>query len=163
MKRQIAGLTTCFILLGIYAFIRAYKPTEYKGKAFVYKQILITKKLNVSLTKDNVKQYIYKNEFKFPSIVIKQCWVESAHLKSLKTKRDNNIMGLRIAKSRKTTAIAERDSFAVYGNWKECLDDYLLLQQTSFMGKTETQYYSWLKKYYAQDTTYIATVKNTLE
>jgi len=113
------------------------------------------------LNEVNVWNYINYLELKCPKIVLKQCLLESGNFKSGLVKSNNNILGLRCAKSRPYTYIGKKYGYAVFTDWKSCIDDYKLLQDKHFKGETYKEYYYWLSRSYAQDPLYIQKLKNT--
>ena len=161
MTRQTAFVPVFIVLLS-YSVLCGYSNNTLEKAEQIQttnkKENIIKEKLDLQLTIFNVKKYIYENNFKCPVIVIKQCLWESGHLTSYRAVNDNNIIGLRKAKGRKTYATGERNQHATFNSWQECLKDYYLLQ-LQFKGNTEQEYYLWLKPY-AEDSTYIPKIKN---
>jgi len=101
---------------------------------------------------------------KYPHIVLAQAKVESGHYKSRIFKQNNNLFGMRRARIRVTTAQGDKDTFAYYRDWMDCVYDYAMYQ-TSVMCNvsSEEQYLQKLGEKYAQDTIYIPALKAIIE
>jgi hypothetical protein len=101
---------------------------------------------------------------KYPHIVLAQAKVESGNFKSRIFKQNNNLFGMRKAHVRVTTAQGDKDTFAYYRDWMDCVYDYAMYQ-TSVMCNvsSEEQYMAKLAEKYAQDTTYMPALKAVIE
>jgi uncharacterized FlgJ-related protein len=113
-----------------------------------------------SLCELNVYRYIKSIKLDCPEIVLRQCLLESGFFTSNLCKTNNNILGMKCAKSRPYTYIGEKNGYANFKNWKSCIDDYKLLQDKHYRGKTKEDYYKWLSKFYAEDPNYIKRLKS---
>ena len=99
-----------------------------------------------SQTINEVWNYAYKLGIKHHDIVMAQVILESNHLKSNIFKKNNNLIGMKLAKQRYTTAIGkDANGFAIYENWKWCLRDYLIYQNKYYTNDNE-DYYDFLKR-----------------
>ena len=96
-------------------------------------------------------------------IVYAQAIIESGSFKSGLCRNNNNIFGMRLAHSRKTTAIGTRHGYAKYEDWKRSVDDYVLFQN-SLKKMTREQYLKYLNKRYSATQNYsfllLKTIKN---
>lgn len=112
-------------------------------------------------TKENLQQYILTKRIIHPEIVFAQAVLETGNFSSRIFRENHNLFGMRLAKKRRTLAIGERYNHAVYNNWMESVDDYLLWQQQ--FKKTplelEKHYYRLLDRIYAEDPNYVKVVK----
>lgn len=99
-----------------------------------------------SQTINEVWNYAYKLGIKHHDIVIGQVILESNHLKSDIFKKNNNLIGMKLAKQRHTTAIgSDANGFAIYQDWKWCLRDYLIYQNKYYTNDNE-DYYDFLDR-----------------
>jgi len=110
-------------------------------------------------SQEALKQYILEQGILHPEIVYAQAVLETGRFTSRIFLENNNLFGMRLAKKRYTLAIGERYAHAVYNNWQESVDDYLLWQrQWKRPIETEAQYLRLLDKVYAEDPHYIKVV-----
>ena len=116
----------------------------------------IHSKKKVPLTKEQLKREIKKLNILFPEIVYKQAIYETGHLKSNIYKKNKNMFGMRLAKSRKTTAIKTKNKYAVYETWFDSLIDYKLWQDNvpNKFKQTTKLYLSYLNSVYSKTDNY---------
>lgn len=112
-------------------------------------------------TRNNLKCYLLEKGILHPEIVYAQAVLETGGFTSRIFKENHNLFGMKLAKRRRTLATGERYNHAVYNNWQESVDDYLLWQQQFKITpiQTERQYYRLLDRIYAEDPHYIKVVK----
>jgi hypothetical protein len=111
----------------------------------------------------DIEETISKFKIKFENIVKAQIILESGNLTSTRAIRDNNIVGMKVAKQRPTTAINE-EGHAIYSSIEDCLIDYALWQsQNAFKCRTEEQYFELLGRIYAEDPKYVEKLKRIIE
>jgi len=111
----------------------------------------------------DIEETISKFNIKFENIVKAQIILESGNLTSIRAIRDNNIVGMKVAKQRPTTAINE-EGHAIYSSIEDCLIDYALWQsQNAFKCRTEEQYLELLGRIYAEDPKYVEKLKRIIE
>jgi hypothetical protein len=101
---------------------------------------------------------------KFPWIPMAQSMLETGKWKSDIFVENNNLFGMREAKSRITTAIGTNKNHAEYNSWRESIYDYAFYQ-SRYLGKiqSEEEYYQYLDASYAEDPSYIKKVKQMVE
>lgn len=145
-----------FMLLLMMSFS---KPKVLYKDRFIKKNILV-EKVNERFSEENLELYIRKCGIKFPHIVMAQAKLESFYFKSNIFNKANNLFGMKVAKSRPTTALKEYSGHAYYDNWMMSVQDYALFQ-SAFLRKirTEEDYYAYLGKNYAGDPSYVAKLK----
>lgn len=91
-----------------------------------------------------------------PDIVLRQIILESGYLTSNLTRTANNPLGMKLAKSRTTTAIGvTKSGFAIYPSIRSALVDYRIYQLYYTRGMTRAQYLEYIKRNYAKDSNYI--------
>jgi hypothetical protein len=101
---------------------------------------------------------------KFPWIPMAQSMIETGQWKSEVFLENNNLFGMREAKSRITTSIGTNLDHAEYNSWRESVYDYAFYQ-SRYLGniKNESEYYQYLNASYAEDPGYIKKVKYIVE
>lgn len=112
-------------------------------------------------TKQALIEYIKEKGIIHPDIVFAQAVLETGNFKSCIFRENNNLFGMKLAKIRETTAIGYNYGHAVYNNWQESVDDYLLWQQMwqKTPIHTEHHYFELLDRLYAEDERYVQTLK----
>ena len=108
------------------------------------------------------KQFVVDCGIKFPDIVIAQA-IQEANFKSQIWKENNNPFGMKVARSRNSTALGENRGHAKFKNWRMAVLDYALMQAV-FARKVTTrqQYFEYLKNY-AGDPNYRDKLKQHLK
>lgn len=104
---------------------------------------------------DSVKHYIDSLNISHPTIVLKQAKIESGNFNSFVFIQNNNMFGMRLAKTRPTVAIGERYGYAIYENWQQSVVDYALLQAWSYRQLSRNEYLNKLGRSYAEDPNYV--------
>lgn len=131
----------------------------YKSHFKFYYQPIRQSVVNPELTITNVKREIINQSLKYPDIVLRQVILESGWLKSQLVKTNNNLLGMKHPKKRKTHSQGEKHGYASFLTWTDCIKDYKLLQ-SRFKGKTKIEYVSWLCSKYAEDSLYQNKLEN---
>jgi uncharacterized FlgJ-related protein len=108
-----------------------------------------------------VKKFIYSLPFTQKEIVLAQSIFESGWFSSKLFKRTNNLFGMKMPKSRETTAIKSSNGYAVYEDWKKSIIDYLLLQKTLNI-TSKSEYYHYLNKRYSENGKYSKNIKSII-
>jgi uncharacterized FlgJ-related protein len=118
----------------------------------------------LAFSQENFYQYIKKCGIKFPHIVMAQALVETARFKSNIFIHSHNAFGMKVAKSRPTTALGESRGHAHYQHWTFSVQDYALFQ-SAFLRKikNEEDYYQYLADNYAEDPNYVSKLKQIAE
>jgi len=130
-------------------------PTEEK--------ILLIKESD-QFTKEKMVTMLQDLNVKFPWIPMAQSIIETGYWRSDIFLENNNLFGMKKAKSRITTATGTNKNHATYKTWRESVYDYAFYQ-SRYLGKvgSEEQYFQFLSASYAEDTTYISKLKNIIE
>ena len=106
---------------------------------------------------NDVNSLLKKYHIKSADTVRLQICLESAYLRSSICKSNKNLIGMRFAPLRKTTAIGERFGCAIYSSYESCIADLKIYQGLYFK---RGDYYSFLERIgYATDPKYIETLK----
>lgn len=109
-----------------------------------------------------VYQQIVSIGIKFPDVALAQAILESGNFKSKIAKENNNFFGMRLPKSRQTTAVGQKSGYARYLSWKDSIRDFKLWQDSLFKKKpnmTRSQYLSYLNRIYSETPNYISRIR----
>ena len=113
------------------------------------------------INKNTLYNEIVEAGIQFPKVVLAQALVESGYFKSKLFKYNNNLFGMRLPKSRKTTAIGKRRHYAVFKHWKSSVMDYKHFQDRIPLKykKSEKTYLNYLKRFYSMSGGYVKKLK----
>ena len=101
---------------------------------------------------------------KYPYIVLAQAKIESGRFTSKVFKQNNNMFGMRKARQRITSAQGEKNTYAFYRDWMECVYDYAMYQSTVMDGiSSEEEYFIKLGERYAEDPGYVSKLKDLIK
>lgn len=78
---------------------------------------------------ENLRWQAERFKIKFVDIFIAQCKHETGNFTSKLFWKNNNLTGMKLPSSRKTTATGEQSGHAFYESWVQCVEDYALWQQ----------------------------------
>lgn len=115
------------------------------------------------IEKEEVLKYMDSVGVKYPEIVWAQAVLETGSFRSKLFRYNNNMFGMRVARSRYTTAVGKRFGYAKYLSWQESIIDYKYFQDR-FIGKirNKNDYFRYLDKYYSGSRKYSKSVKKLL-
>ena len=127
-----------------------------KGK---YEQVLIAETQN-DFTKERFINKIKELNIKHPHIAYAQAMLESGNFTSKIFRENNNMFGMKQARSRINLARSTQYGHAYFDTWEDCLLDFAFHRAT-YLSKlrTENDIYTYLGKYYAEDPGYINKLK----
>lgn len=112
-------------------------------------------------SEEQLISYIKELNIRHPYIVLAQAKVESNNYKSTIFKENHNLFGMKEARVRPHTSIGTRRNHAYYSHWKESVIDYSLWQTTqAYDLKSESEYYAYLSKNYAEAIHYVRVLKD---
>lgn len=117
---------------------------------------------NDTLSLENVKKYLELYRVENRDIVYAQIRLESGNLTSFLTRNNNNFLGMKYPHQRPTTSIGEKNGFANYENWKDCIQDYAIWQSRYAKKLSKEEYFSYLEEVYAESPTYISKLKELI-
>jgi hypothetical protein len=119
--------------------------------------------LKPKLEKEEVLNYMDSLGIEYPEIVWAQAVWETGHFRSKLYVYNNNLFGMRVARSRQHTAIGKRFGYARYLSWQESVLDYKYFQQL-FIGKikSEKDYFRYLDRHYSAGKRYSKSIKKIL-
>ena len=109
-----------------------------------------------------VYQQIVSVGIKFPDVTLAQAILESANFKSKIAVQNNNLFGMRLPKSRETTAVGQKSGYARYLSWKDSVRDFKMWQDSLFKKRpnmTRSQYLNYISRLYSETPNYISRVR----
>ena len=117
-----------------------------------------------SFSKEKMATMLHELNVKYPWIPMAQSMVETGQWKSEVFFENNNLFGMREAKSRITTSIGTNLNHAQYNSWRESVYDYAFYQSRYLASiNTEDEYYQYLNASYAEDPGYVKKIKQAVE
>lgn len=106
-------------------------------------------------TEENLVLELNRSEILYKDVFLAQSILETGHYTSEVFKHGNNLMGMKKAGKRESTAIGTYKGYAKYASWTESLKDYNLWQKYfSHKFKTKEQFLAFLNTRYSQDGSY---------
>ena len=157
MKKLVFGIFFCTFLF--YNLFAPKQMTEYKST-------IISTNLNVMKFKpfsmENLDAYLTLINADHKEIIIRQAILETGFFVSDLFKYNQNLFGMKMPKQRETTAISNRNGYAVYYHWTSSVDDYIVLQQIWKIKRLifyNNGYLTLLLAKYAKDPNYIELLK----
>jgi len=119
--------------------------------------LLLIGKVTKAQTKEEVYQELIRQDIKHPDIVLAQIRLESGNMSSNLYKATRNFAGMKLAKTRETTAGGERYGHAWYNHWADCVADLKIWQDCYYKGGC---YYEFLESIgYAESEEYVNKLK----
>jgi uncharacterized FlgJ-related protein len=150
----LVGITLISFFIGRFAQFKALDKYE---KELV---ILNLEKERNKFTEEKFVELIKDLNMKFPHIVYAQAKIESGNFKSAVFKQNNNLFGMKEAKTRATLSQGTHRGHAYYDTWQESLYDYAMYYNTYLRKiKTEDEYFEYLRQNYAEDKSYVTRLK----
>jgi uncharacterized FlgJ-related protein len=148
----ITAIVGLFFIVTLLSFMESPKVVYVPQKEKVY--IVEYRDKPDKFTKEKLIQYLKDLNIKYPEVVYAQAVMESGNFTSKKFRDDNNLFGMRKAKSRCTVAL-EGGTYAKFKTWRESVIDYALYQ-TTFVKKIKSQseYINHLAENYATGKAY---------
>lgn len=154
-----------FLVITIFTSVVSYFvgiSTGFKNMTEVEKLIVIKK--TDEFSKEKMVQMLKDLNVRFPHIAMAQSIAETGHWKSGIFLENNNMFGMKEAKSRITTAAGTNRNHATYNHWRESIYDYAFYQCRYLGGiKVESEYYQYLNASYAEDPEYVKNIKNIVQ
>ena len=104
---------------------------------------------------NDVKDMLIEFKVQHYKIVLAQIRLESGNLTSFLCRENKNLLGMKFPVRRKTTAIGSDHGYAVYDNYRDCIKDMVLWQESSYKKGNNGDYILHLIDVYAEDPNYI--------
>lgn len=106
-------------------------------------------------SEENLISELNRTEILYKDIFLAQSILETGHYTSEVFKHGNNLVGMKKAGKRETTAIGTYKGYAKYSSWSESLKDYNLWQKYfSHKFKSREQFLAFLDRHYSKDGSY---------
>jgi uncharacterized FlgJ-related protein len=143
--------------------------TYCNGSSTAIKNITVEERITIVQESDKFSQQKMATmmrdlNIKFAWIPMAQSILETGHWKSDIFLENNNLFGMKEAKSRITTATGTNKQHAEYDTWRESVYDYAFYQSRYLSKiKTEDAYYEYLNASYAEDPNYITKIKQMVK
>lgn len=148
MKKMMLIISLTFI------FIYATAPEHRQ----IY--ILKTKEESTMLTWSNIDWWLTYYQVQNMDIVKAQIFLETGNLTSKYCQENNNLLGMKLPKKRRSYALGDLDGMSYYPSWIHSIADYQLWQQYCYKGG---DYYDFLQnRPYAEDPLYIAKLQKVI-
>lgn len=163
-KFDLRFMYVLFVLVMIMLFMVSMRKKQViVKKEYISSEMSVIIK-GVEFTTDNFYQYIKTCGIRFPKIVYAQAVLETGNFRSDRFLEHNNAFGMKVARSRPTTATREHTDHAEYDSWMLSVQDYALYQSAYLRDlRTEEQYFRYLGEHYAEDTAYVEKLKNIIK
>lgn len=112
----------------------------------------------LELNEANIHYWLNFYEVKHANIVYSQIILETGYFTSGLAINNNNLFGMKYPRQRETMSKNEYNGYAYYETWIYSIKDYSIWQKKYYKDSTE-DYYKFLNKRYAEDSTYINKLK----
>ena len=153
-----------YITVGLVMF---YMSGLYSGTTQYITRVLpknILTANTVKFSEDDLIELLKTCNIKYPYIVLAQAKLESSNFTSKIFKENNNMLGMRKARQRVTTAQSEKNTYAYYKNWEDGVYDICFWQNTVINDiVNEDQYFQKLQERYAEDPEYVSKLKSIIK
>lgn len=118
----------------------------------------------IPFSEDALINLIEECHIKYPYIVLAQARLESGHFTSKVFKENHNMFGMRKANQRITSAKGEKNTYAYYRDWMDCVYDYAMYQSSVMCSvSNENEYLNRLGAKYAEDPEYVVKLKRIIQ
>jgi len=160
---KIALGTTVLLMVGSFFIGRHFQSDTLDTIENKIKIINLQKEKD-KFSRERFIEELKDKNLKFPYIVMAQAIVESGMGKSLLFKQNNNLFGMRLAKSRLIPNAESKYGYASYKKWQDCVLDMAYFQASYLNGvNTEEEYLLYLGSNYAEASKYTNTLKQIIK
>ena len=154
---MVALLFVCLVVL------QSLRPTEVKTKVRYVEAEMIVKIKGIEFSPENLRRYIKLCGIRFPDIVYAQAVLETGGFKSTIFLESFNCFGMKVARSRPTTALSTSRGHAMYDSWMMSTIDYALFQSAFLRDiRTSEDYLDYLSRNYAEDPSYVSKLRKII-
>ena len=159
------SIIVIFILTYMYGFLKGREDRIKNLTPHERELILININDSTSNFSDEKMISLMKElNIKFPHIAYAQSLIETGHFKSKIFRENNNLFGMKQARTRVTTAQGTQFNHAYYGSWQESVYDYAFYQCRYLSSiRNEEEYLAYLSRSYAEDPNYIYKIRNLIK
>ena len=118
----------------------------------------------IPFSENALVEQLNKCNVKYPHIVLAQAKLESNNFTSQVFKQNNNLFGMRKARRRITSSQSEKNTYAYYRDWVDCVYDYAMYQSEVMCSvSNEDEYFIKLGERYAEDPMYVSKLKGMIK
>ena len=128
------------------------------------REVMIINPVLTDFSEDEMISLMKEWNIKFPHIVMAQSMLETNQFTSAIFMENHNLFGMKEAAQRIHLAKGTNRNHAYYDSWVESLLDYAFYQ-SHYLSKirTESQYFDYLSKHYAEDSKYVDKLKRVIK
>lgn len=149
-----------FVVVLITSFIHG--PTI--NKVVRVNKVVYSAVVDLPFSEENFMIVMKRFGIRFPEIVLAQAKLETGNFSSKIFLKNNNLFGMKVARTRLTVATGERHGHANYEHWTYSVMDYALYQSTyAKRVRTRDGYFKFLSRGYAENDRYIESIKNLID
>lgn len=167
-ERLVMLLVLCVVLWMSFVLMRGCEDTSrVHMQLSVEDDIVVTpqevKMCDTPLTiEDSVFTFIFECRIEHPHIVMAQCVEESGNFTSRSFLEGNNCTGMKVPHRRPTLCNGALLGHAKFTSWQDCIKDYAIWQGLYCAGKTESEYFAYLDRVYAEKKEYSKRLKRII-
>jgi len=166
-KPLLIASTTTLVIIGSVSVVSYYigRFQQINSLSQFEKEILILThdEMVDPFSEDKFAEMLNQLNVKFPHIATAQSMLETSSWSSDIFKENNNLFGMKEAKTRVTTSNGTISGHAYYNHWRESVYDYAFYQSRYLSKiKSEEEYFNYLANNYAEDSLYISKLKNLI-
>lgn len=148
-----------FVVVLITSFIHG--PTI--NKVVRVNKVVYSAVVDLPFSEDNFMIVMKRFGIRFPEIVLAQAKLETGSFSSKIFRENNNLFGMKVARTRLCVAKGERRGHANYEHWTYSVMDYALYQSTyAKRVRTRDGYLRFLSRGYAENDKYIESIKSLM-
>ena len=152
--------TIVLVALSMLIFMIVLTRQKIKGEKIDPPPKKIEQPVDSTFTPQKLVMYLREVGVKHAEIVYAQAVLETGNFKSKSFRLCNNLFGMKVARSRPTTALGERYGHAYFKDWKMSVIDYAMFQSAYARKiRTKSGYYEYLSRNYASDVEYVNKLK----
>ena len=152
--------TIVLVAVSMLIFMIVLTRQKIKGEKVEPPPKKIEHPVDSTFTPQKLVMYLKEVGVKHAEIVYAQAVLETGNFKSKSFRLCNNLFGMKVARSRPTTALGERYGHAYFKDWQMSVIDYAMFQSAYARKiRTERGYYEYLSRNYASDVEYVNKLK----
>jgi uncharacterized FlgJ-related protein len=152
------GMIVGFFVISSLIPIKSHKKINVSEE----QKIIVIKEYNEFSEKKLIEK-IKDLNFKFPHIILAQAKLESGNYKSIVFLENNNLFGMRQAKTRINISKGTNRQHAYYDSWHDSVVDYALYYACYLKNlNSEEQYFDYLRQNYAENSYYVNKLKEII-
>lgn len=155
------------LLLAAFGIVSAFMVTALMNKPRPIVRTSVHTHIQIhthsdKFTPERFRVYLKCLNIKHADIVFAQAVLETGGFKSHVFRANNNLFGMRLAKSRSTTALGSKNGHAYYSSWKQSVVDYAMFYSKYLSRLSRKEYLDYLSDNYAEDPGYVGKLKRVI-